>query len=267
MPRSFTYLALNSPLVAVGFWTQLAAAMSIRVLEGQVVLGSELSTFLGKPPMKINRDKTEPIEADKTIAQTARELAWSGYSAVQAAARGVGEGADEATGNTIDDAAQHLDRMARTAAEAIAATADATERAIVRQQAADAAPNYVTTEGDLEIELRAERLVIDKQLRQHGEARVRKETVTEVISFEVPVSHEELVIEHYPATGDNDVNGEPIADETIGIPLTEEQVYVTKETVVGEEVEIGKIRIDDVEHISDTVRHEELVVVDGAATN
>jgi uncharacterized protein (TIGR02271 family) len=83
-------------------------------------------------------------------------------------------------------------------------------------------------------------------------------------SIDVPVSHEELVIERQAVTGDVAVDSAPIADETIRIPLTEEQANISKETVVREEVEIGKRRIEDVEHISEAVRNEKLRVDDAA---
>jgi uncharacterized protein (TIGR02271 family) len=165
---------------------------------------------------------------------------------------------------TADDAARALATGLDDAAEAFITTAD--DAALVAT-ANDAAPAPVaTTDQDQEIELRAERLVVNKQRGQNGKARVRKEIVTEKKSIDVPVSHEEIVIDRHAVTGDVDVDSAPIADETIRIPLTEEQVDISKETVVREEVEIGTRRIEDVEHISDTVRHEEFRV-DDAPTN
>ena len=117
-----------------------------------------------------------------------------------------------------------------------------------------------TGTNDRELQLRAERLVVNKQRVQHGEARVRKEIVTETRSFDVPVTHEELVIERHAVTGDGVVDDEPIADETIRIPLTEEKVTISKQTLIKEEVEVGTRRVEDIEHVSDTVRHEELRV-------
>jgi uncharacterized protein (TIGR02271 family) len=174
------------------------------------------------------------------------------------------DGAPAFATTTAEDAAQALATGLDDAAEAFIATAD--DAALVAT-ANDAPPVPVaTTDQDQEIELRAERLVVNKQRGQNGKARVRKEIVTEKKSIDVPVSHEEIVIDRHAVTGDVDVDSAPIADETIRIPLTEEQVDISKETVVREEVEIGTRRIEDVEHISDTVRHEELRV-DDAPTN
>jgi uncharacterized protein (TIGR02271 family) len=134
------------------------------------------------------------------------------------------------------------------------------------QASIDAAVARSAVDENPEIQLRAERLVVNKQRVQHGEARVRTEIVTEMKSIDVPVSHEELVIERHAVTGGGDVDSEPSADETIRIPLTEEKVNISKETVVREEVEVGTRRVEEVAHISDTVRHEELRV-DDTTTN
>ncbi len=122
------------------------------------------------------------------------------------------------------------------------------------------------SEEDREIQLRAERLVVDKQRVQHGEARIRKEVVTEMRTIDVPVSHEELVIERHAVTG-GAVDSAPLAGETVRIPLSEEKVNISKETVVREEVEIGKRRVEGVERVGDTVRHEELRVDDATTTS
>ncbi len=50
------------------------------------------------------------------------------------------------------------------------------------------------------------------------------------------------------------------------MPLSREEVRVGKQTVVTEEVDIGKRAVGGTEHVSDTVRHEELVV-DNEVTN
>ncbi|MBC5799756.1 MAG: YsnF/AvaK domain-containing protein [Candidatus Eremiobacteraeota bacterium] len=120
---------------------------------------------------------------------------------------------------------------------------------------------------DRELQLRAERLVVNKQRVSHGDARVRKEVVTEMQSIDVPVSREELVIERRPVSGAQPADAGPIGDETIRIPLSEERVNVTKDTVVREEVEVGKRRVESTERVTDTVRHEELRVDESTAND
>ncbi len=112
---------------------------------------------------------------------------------------------------------------------------------------------------DEKLQLKAERLAIDKVRVASGAARIRKEVVTEQQSIDVPVSHEELVIERHPVTG-GAVGGTIGKDETITVPLSREEVKVGKQTVVTEEVEIGKRAVAETEHVTETIRHEELIV-------
>ncbi len=245
--RSLTYLTLHSSLVAVGLWSRLAAALNIRLLEREIQIGERLADILsnGRPRPSYQRVE-EPTRKSK-LGEAVKEPATAAGDAIQELAR-----------KAADTAASIAARMDDATTD-IAAGAD-----VARTSSADQGEGETA---DREIQLRAERLVINKQGRQIGDARVRKQIVTEVKSIDVPVTHEELIIERQAFSGDADVDGDPIADETIRIPLTEERVNIAKETVVNEEVEIGKRRVDDVEHVSDTVRHEEFVVLDGATTS
>ncbi len=133
-------------------------------------------------------------------------------------------------------------------------------KADVRSAGSDAAPVAGNdAQGDREMQLRAERLQVDKQRVGYGEANVRKEVVTETQTIDVPVSHEELVIERHAVNGGK-AGGTVGQNEEIRIPLSEERVNVSKRTIVTEEVEIGKRQVAGVEHVSDSVRHEELIV-------
>lgn len=75
-------------------------------------------------------------------------------------------------------------------------------------------------------------------------------------AHEVPVEREEVVIERHPASGM--AKSGDIREEILRIPVKEDQVHVSKEAVVTEEVSIGKRKVRDTEHISDTVRKETL---------
>jgi uncharacterized protein (TIGR02271 family) len=119
---------------------------------------------------------------------------------------------------------------------------------------------YNERTGEGTMELREERLHVDKTPVEAGSARLRKEVVTENRTVEVPVEREELVIERRPASGR--AHGAIAGNETeeIRIPLKEERVNVSKDTVVTEEVSVGKRKVKDTEIVSGTVRHEELKV-------
>lgn len=156
--------------------------------------------------------------------------------------------ADAGTG--VDAAAAILERHAGdvryTAATGAAAGA-------ARADAADA--------DDRVIALREERLALDKQVVQHGEARIHKEVVTHIESIDVPVTREELVIEQVALSGDG--TSEPIgAGDVVRIPLSEEHVNVTKSTHVVGDVHIGKRVVEETQHVSETTREERLRVDD-----
>ncbi|WP_342028162.1 YsnF/AvaK domain-containing protein [Paenibacillus jilunlii] len=106
------------------------------------------------------------------------------------------------------------------------------------------------------LRLREEQLDVSKNKVQTGEVNVRKEIVEEQKTINVPVSHEEIVIERRSVN--NDSTAEPVgADETIRIPVSEEQVEVNKNTVVTGEVDVHKREIQETEQVKDTIKREE----------
>lgn len=106
------------------------------------------------------------------------------------------------------------------------------------------------------LRLREEQLDVSKNKVQTGEVEVRKEIIEEQKTINVPVSHEEIVIERRAVN--NDSTATPIgADETIRIPVSEEQVEVHKNTVVTGEVDIHKREVQGTEQVKDTVKREE----------
>ena len=117
--------------------------------------------------------------------------------------------------------------------------------------------------GTQDIKLREEELQATKERVQAGEVDIRKDVVTEQKTINVPVTHEEVVIERHPVTGQPQASTTPIdqnAEQTIRIPVTEEKVDVEKETVVTGEVSVGKRAVQETEQFTDTVRREELHV-------
>lgn len=106
------------------------------------------------------------------------------------------------------------------------------------------------------LRLREEQLDVSKNRVQAGEVSVRKEIVEEQKTINVPVSHEEIVIERRSVN--NDSSQTPVgADETIRIPVSEEQVEVHKNTVVTGEVGIHKREVQGTEQVKDTLKREE----------
>ena len=107
------------------------------------------------------------------------------------------------------------------------------------------------------LKLREEQLNVSKQREQTGEVNLRKEIVTEQKNINVPVTHEEVVVERRAVTG-GQVDNTPIGEgETIRVPVSEEQVNVTKNTVGTGEVSVGKRNVQETQQVNDTVKREE----------
>lgn len=117
------------------------------------------------------------------------------------------------------------------------------------------------SENPRNFQLLGEVLRVHKDRVNRGEARIRKEVVTENQSVQVPVRREELVVERRPIDGDRPASGTPRSEE-IRVPLSEERASLGKSTVVREEVSVGKKPVEQVRDLNSEVRHEELVVED-----
>ena len=111
-----------------------------------------------------------------------------------------------------------------------------------------------------------EKLQADKSRVKTGEVSVHKEVITENQTIEVPVEREEVVIERRTVAQDgtaaqatdHKVSSDGYgATKEIRIPVSEEQVHVSKSTVPKEEVTVGKRTISETQHVSDDVSHEE----------
>jgi len=109
------------------------------------------------------------------------------------------------------------------------------------------------------VKVHEERLHAHKTPVQTGEVHVRKEVTTEQQTLNVPVTREEVVIERHPASGHASAS-EIRSGEEIRIPVKEERVNVSKDTVVKEEVSVGKRTVTENEPVTGTVRKEEVHV-------
>jgi len=116
------------------------------------------------------------------------------------------------------------------------------------------------TAGTGKIRVHEEQVTATKTPVETGEVRVRKEVVTEHKTLEVPVQREEVVIERHPVSG-HATTGETIhAGEEIRIPVREEEVHVSKQTVAKEEVSVGKRVVTGTEHVAADVRKEQVKI-------
>lgn len=157
-----------------------------------------------------------------------------GAAETGAAVAGAGVAADEREARAEADA----ERRDAAATAETADTADATENSgLVRSE---------------------ERLNVDKERVQTGEARLRKYVVHDTETVEVPVEREVVSVERTPIDGAEaaDFDGK-LADDEETITISEERVNVTKETVPVEKVELKKETVRDTETVTEDVAREE----------
>jgi len=111
-------------------------------------------------------------------------------------------------------------------------------------------------EGEQRLKLREEQLRAQKQPVETGEARLRKDVVSEEQSMDVPVTHEEVYVERRPGSGQPSET--PIGEsETYRVPVRDEQVTTSKQAVEKGEVAMGKKQFQENRRVSDTVQREE----------
>lgn len=109
---------------------------------------------------------------------------------------------------------------------------------------------------DAKLLLRKEELDINKMRVKTGDVEFSKEIIEEQKIVDVPVTHEEVIIER--RTLNNEQSDSPITnEETIRIPVSEERVDVDKHTVLSGEITAHKREVEDTKHIDETVKREE----------
>ena len=118
---------------------------------------------------------------------------------------------------------------------------------------------------DATMHLREEELDVSKHRVQTGEVTLHKDIIEETQTVDVPVTHEEVVVERRAVSAAP--SEEPVGEEeTIVIPVSEERVDVDKHTVVTGEVSLRKRAVEETERVTETVRKERAHVdVDGNA--
>jgi uncharacterized protein (TIGR02271 family) len=110
------------------------------------------------------------------------------------------------------------------------------------------------------VQLREEKLNVSKDRVNTGEVELRKEVTTERKTVEVPVEREEVVITRRDVSGNRADGGTITGEEEIRVPVSEERVNVSKETVVTGEVGVEKRKITDTQTVSEDLRKENVKV-------
>lgn len=160
------------------------------------------------------------------------------------AGAGAGVGAGVAGKNAADQ--QDVDAEKRVAEERAA-----------EKPAADKAP----AGADNEVIRSEEQLDVAKEQVKTGEARLRKYTVTENETVEVPVTREEVRVERTPISEEDAANykGEISDDDSeTSVTLHEERVNVDKKTVPVEKVNLNKQQVTETEKHTEELRKEQI---------
>lgn len=137
----------------------------------------------------------------------------------------------------------------------------------------DSAPDYneytrykqseeVLPDVETRIPLIEERLNVSKRTST-SEVTITKEPVTETKTVEVPVTHEELTVERRPASelSSTTTTERPVQSKMdTKVQLSKEDVQVTKEPYVKEEVVVKKKPVTETRTVSDTVTSEKIDV-------
>jgi len=106
-----------------------------------------------------------------------------------------------------------------------------------------------------------EELQAQKSTAQTGEVQVRKSVTEDQATLDVPVRRDEVTVRRVavdrPATGVEQAFQD---GETLRVPVTAEQITVTKQPRVVEEIEIQRTPVQETQRVSDTVRREQVAI-------
>lgn len=113
------------------------------------------------------------------------------------------------------------------------------------------------------LELKEERLVARKELREIGEVVIRTEVEEVPGRLEVDAYHEEVEVEHVPVGRVVSEREEPWEEDgVLFVPVYEEQLVVVKRLVLKEHLKVRRIATTERQLFQDTVRRDRLVIED-----
>ncbi|MBE7157996.1 MAG: PRC and DUF2382 domain-containing protein [Rhodospirillales bacterium] len=126
-----------------------------------------------------------------------------------------------------------------------------------------AATAKTTTDKDtIEVPLTEEQVKVGKRTVDAGQVRLRKIVRTEIVNQPVEVKREDVVVERVPAgevrsgTGTSDFK-----EEVIDVPLSREEVVVSKDAQVTGAVRVKKTAETETQQVSEQVRKEDVEVL------
>jgi uncharacterized protein (TIGR02271 family) len=101
--------------------------------------------------------------------------------------------------------------------------------------------------------------------REAGAVKVRKSVRTEREQVRVPKRREEIDIERVPGNG-REASEAELGEEEIVVQVFEEEVVVSKRTVLKEEIRLRKKVVEDEEVVQVNLRKEEVDIEDQTTT-
>jgi uncharacterized protein (TIGR02271 family) len=118
----------------------------------------------------------------------------------------------------------------------------------------------VDDEDELRVGRSEEELRASKREREVGGVNVRKRVRTDRERMTVPKRREEVKVDRVPVEGE--ASESEIGEDEVRMPITEEEVEVTKRPVQKEEIRIRKESVEEEEVVEEDVRKEEIEVDD-----
>lgn len=107
------------------------------------------------------------------------------------------------------------------------------------------------------VTLSEEELAVGTRQVQAGEVEIDKHVETRHVAESVPVMHEEAVVERRPITDSMAARGATIGEEeTIRVPLTQEEVVAETRTVAKEELVVRTNQVTETETVEADLRRE-----------
>jgi len=193
----------------------------------------------------------------------------SGFGASAAPSTEAGWRADAGSRTEAGSRAETQPRRAAAAATAAAATTaretNGSAAARASESLSAAARDETSGRQEARIPLMEEEIGIEKIARESGHVRIHKTVKVEQKHITVPVTREDVVIERVAAA----TNGEPLhaseatfQEQTLDVPLHEEEVKVSKRPRLREEVVVRTVIQAVQRDASADLRHEEAEIED-----
>ena len=107
-----------------------------------------------------------------------------------------------------------------------------------------------------------EQASVETEWEEVGDLRLRRETVTERVSERFPRQLEDVEHERVPVGEDDSGEIEVLPDGSVSIPLFEEELVVTRRTVLRERVIVRKQLVSEWETVEADLRREQIVFED-----